>query len=154
MIRLLVLIGAALTPTVAMANDDIALSSSIYVERLASGRSENSRVILEPLKKARSGDRLIYILEYRNVGTRPVSDFVVSNPLPRAVRFDETIYGDELVSVDNGRNWGRMEDIRIPVTDGRTRAATAADVTHLKWQMPQKLASGQSGRVTFRAIVR
>jgi uncharacterized repeat protein (TIGR01451 family) len=153
MIRFIIFLSIIFAPPLALAND-IALSSRIFVEKPISDNNSGSNVILEPLEQARSGDRLIYILEYRNVGAQTVSGFVVSNPLPRAVRFDQTIHGDEMVSVDNGRNWGRLEDLRIALANGRSRSATPADVTHLKWQMPKKLARGETGKVTFRAIVR
>lgn len=153
-IRLFLASLCIMLPSAAYASDAIALSSAIFVERPQDIAGAGNRITLEPLKTARSGDRLIYVLEYRNTGTQAVSDFIVSNPLPRAVRFDETINGQEIVSIDGGRNWGRLEQLRVTRANGTSRMAEPHDVTHLRWQMPKRLAGGETGRVTFRAIVR
>jgi len=134
-----------------LAAQEIQLASNAYVERVDSARTQ---VVLEPVRTVSRGDRLIYVVEFRNAGTRPVRDFAVTNPLPPTVRFDASRAGDELVSVDGGRSWGRLADLSVREPDGTRRAANAADVTHLRWRISQPLSGGERQRRTFRAIVR
>ncbi|MEZ5708800.1 MAG: hypothetical protein R3E02_05365 [Blastomonas sp.] len=154
MLRMLIALFLLALPLEAVAADSIALTSKVYVERSGNGKSAGSHIVLEEPDTVKPGDKLIYIVEYRNQGTDEVSDFIVTNPLPRTVRFDRTVRGDEIVSVDNGRSWGRLDGLRVTLPQGGTRAAQPSDVTHLRWRMPRKLAAGESGKVTFRAIVR
>ena len=153
MMRLLIALIALLIPAEAGAQARIALNSEIFVERETGGVG-SSRVVLQPVETVTPGDRLIYILEYRNVSGRTVSEFTVTNPLPPAVRFDKTLDGDEMVSVDNGKSWGKLRELTVALPGGKRRPALPSDVTHLRWQVPQRLAHGEAGRVTFRAIVR
>lgn len=147
---LLVLIA----PVAAQASGDVHTKASIFVERIDSRANGGRRIRLEPARQVSSGERLIYIVEYRNTGKRPVQDFTVTNPLPRTVRLDETMDGSELVSIDGGRSWGQLSALRVSLGDAGWRPANPQDVTHLRWRVGNRLMQGETRRVTFRAIVR
>lgn len=149
-IALLALSGSA----AALASGDVRTRASIFVERIDPEGSGARRVRLEPARQVSPGERLIYVVEYRNTGKRPVQGFTVTNPLPRTVRLDETMDGSELVSIDGGRSWGLLSAFRVPLGDGSWRPANPDDVTHLRWQVGDRLMQGETRRVTFRAIVR
>lgn len=141
-------------PAAALASGDVRTSASIFVERTAPAANGARRVRLEPARQVSPGERLIYVVEYRNTGKRPVSGFTVTNPLPRTVRLDETMDGSELVSIDGGRSWGTLGTLRVTFSDGSWRPANPDDVTHLRWRVGDRLMQGETRRVTFRAIVR
>lgn len=143
-----------LAPAAALASGDVHTSASIFVERQSPARAGARSVRLEPARQVTSGERLIYVVEYRNTGKRPVQGFTVTNPLPRTVRLDETMDGSELVSIDGGRNWGMLSALRVTLNDGSWRPASPDDVTHLRWRVGDRLMQGETRRVTFRAIVR
>ena len=109
---------------------------------------------LEPARQVSSGERLIYVVEYRNTGNKPVQGFTVTNPLPRTVRLDETVEGSELVSIDGGRSWGTLASLKVPMGANSWRPANPEDVTHLRWRVGDRLMQGETRRMTFRAIVR
>lgn len=127
----------------AQAAPAVALDSAVYVERsdAASGRS------LEPAVQLSRGDRVVYVMRWQ----RKAGDggFVVTNPLPRTVYYQGSAEGDEDVSVDGGRNWGKLDNLRIG-----NRRATPEDVTHVRWRVAPARAAAGSGRIAYSAIVR
>lgn len=154
MLRITIALIALAGPVAALASGDVRTRSSIFVERIDPQGSGARRVRLEPARQVSPGERLIYVVEYRNVGNRPVQGFTVTNPLPRTVRLDETVDGSELVSIDGGRNWGLLSDLRVSLGQDSWRPANPDDVTHLRWRVGDRLMQGESRRMTFRAIVR
>jgi uncharacterized repeat protein (TIGR01451 family) len=154
LLRTAIALSATLTSVAAMASDDVRTKSSIFVERIDPQGTGARRVRLEPARQVSSGERLIYVVEYRNTGSKPVQGFTVTNPLPRTVRLDETVDGSELVSIDGGRSWGPLASLKVPMGANSWRPANPEDVTHLRWRVGDRLMQGETRRVTFRAIVR
>ena len=99
------------------------------------------------------GDRLIFGTDYANSGAEAVTNFVVTNPLPAAVRLAPDADPALAVSVDGGKTWGELSGLAITNADGTTRPATHADVTHVRWVL-ESIAPGATGRLTYPAIIR
>ena len=99
------------------------------------------------------GDRLIFGTDYANTGTEVVENFVVTNPLPGAVRLASDADPQLTVSVDGGQNWGTLTSLSLTNDDGTVRAATHDDVTHVRWTLAA-IAPGASGRLEYPAIIR
>jgi uncharacterized repeat protein (TIGR01451 family) len=154
LLRTAIALSAMLAPIAATASNDVRTKSSIFVERIDPQGTGARRIRLEPARQVSSGERLIYVVEYRNTGSRPVQGFTVTNPLPRTVRLDETVDGSELVSIDGGRSWGMLSALKVTFGDGSWRPANPEDVTHLRWRVGDRLMQGETRRMTFRAIVR
>lgn len=147
-------VGLLASSTMALAASPIQLSSDIFVEKqkkLADGRST---VVLEAPKTILPGDQLIFVVRYKNTGPQPASGLTVTNPIPRAIAFSGTSDGGETVSVDGGKNWGRLAQLRVATSEGRTRPALMTDVTHLQWKLNQSLAAGAAGKLIFRGVVK
>jgi uncharacterized repeat protein (TIGR01451 family) len=99
------------------------------------------------------GDRLVFGTDYANKGAEAVTNFVVTNPLPGAVRLAPDADPALELSVDGGKSWGVLASLSITNSDGTTRPATHADVTHVRWVLAS-IAPGASGRLTYPAIIR
>lgn len=149
----LLLIGA-LFPGQAFAANQIALDNSVFVERVTTDSSGKQRVMLEAPKTVVPGDRLVFVLNYRNAGARPADKFVITNPMPVAVRFTGAGESAPLVSVDGGRVWGRLADLTIAQADGSRRTAQPADVTHIRWAIQKPIPAGGAGKLLFRGVVK
>ena len=135
----------------AEAAEPVAVANQVYVEREVDGDEGRGRV-LEPASSLRRGDRLVYVVSWKAAGSR-AERFTITNPLPRAVAYQRSAHGRELVSVDGGRSWGKLEDLRV--RDGkRLRDATPEDVTHIRWHVPAQLAMMGKGQLTWSGIVR
>ena len=151
---LLFLLLAALMPGQALAANQVALDNHVFVERVSTDAQGKQRILLEEPKVVVPGDRLVFVLNYRNAGAQPADKFVITNPLPAAVRFADAGDTRPQVSVDGGKQWGLLADLSIPMTDGTRRAAQPADVTHIRWAFQNPIPVGGTGKLMFRGVVR
>jgi hypothetical protein len=142
-LRHLATILALSAPAAALATPLVALDSAVFVERIKPGAVR----LLEPARQLKRGDRLVYVVSWQRFGGD--GGFTVTNPLPRTVSYQRSAAGDEQVSVDGGKRWGKLEGLRIGA-----RIATPEDVTHLRWQVTPSEAAKGAGRITYSAIVR
>lgn len=138
----------------AMAATPIELSSDIFVEKQQKNADGTYAISLVTPGVIVPGDQLVFVVRYRNAGAQSASNFTVTNPLPKAIAFSGTSDGNELVSIDGGKNWGKLSQLRVIKADGTSRPALMTDVTHLKWNMNQPLAAGEAGKLIFRGVVK
>lgn len=150
----LVLLLAALVPGQALAANQVALDNSVFVERVITDAAGKQRVLLEEPKVVVPGDRLVFVLNYRNAGGQAADKFVITNPLPAAVRFADAGGTQPLVSVDGGRGWGALDQLTIAQADGTRRAAQPGDVTHIRWAFQKPIPAGGTGKLMFRGVVK
>lgn len=132
----------------------VALSNNVFVERISTDAQGNRKVTLEEPRVVTPGDRLVFVLNYRNASAKPAEKFVVTNPMPAAVQFAEQ--GDDAaqLSVDGGKNWGSLDALRVANADGSWRPARAEDVTHIRWAFATAIPAGGSGKLMFRGVVK
>ena len=111
-----------------------------------------------PVAKIVPGDEVIYVISWKNNGKDPARDVIVNNPVPEQVSF---IAGSSAapgaideVSVDGGKTWGKLGALTVRTDDGKTRPATAADVTVVQWKLSAPVAPGATGSVGYRAVVK
>lgn len=145
---------AALAPAQAFAANNVALDNSVFVERVTTDASGKERVLLEEPKIVVPGDKLVFVLNYRNAGSQPADKFVVTNPMPSAVRFAGAGNAATLVSVDGGKAWGALDTLTVIQPDGTRRAAQPADVTHIRWAFQKPIPAGGTGKLMFRGVVK
>jgi uncharacterized repeat protein (TIGR01451 family) len=150
MAALVALAGAS----IAAAATPLQLSSDVFVERTISRDDGTKTMVLEKPKMVTPGDNLVFVVKYKNVSAATANNFVVTNPLPPAVTFDGTSDGLEVVSIDGGKSWGILGNLRIAKENGATRAAQRSDVTHIKWNLNQPLTAGAEGKLIFRGVVK
>lgn len=141
--RLAAICAAAFFTQQAAATPVVATDSAIYVERSESGRFRS----LEPARQLARGDRVITVLRWqRQLGN---GGFTITNPMPRAIAYQESARDDEEVSVDGGRTWGHLGELRVG-----SRIATPEDVTHVRWRVPAQTAARGRGQIAYSGIVR
>ncbi len=158
MIKFLALLSTAagllLVPSAAFAANQLQLSSDVFVEKQKQRADGSVATILEEPNLVTPGDKLVFVVKYKNAGAAPAEKFVLTNPLPKAVAFNGTSDGLEVVSIDEGRTWGFLSNLRLQDTDGKSRPALMSDVTHIRWNLNQPIAAGSEGKLIFRGIVR
>jgi len=126
-----------LAASAAVAESAIDIERSVYVERAAEGVRA-----LEPATTLRKGDKVVLVVEWR---AEAPGRFTVQSAVPPALAFQRAGSEAVEVSIDGGRNWGDLGELRAG-----TRLASAEDVTHLRL----KVAGNPAGRMTYSAIVR
>lgn len=146
------LIAVALSQA-AMAASQVSIDSKVFVERSVKGSDGKLHVVRAAPKPVFPGDPLLFQLTYRNTGAKPATDFKVTNPIPPSVVFASSDPGAEY-SVDGGKSWGQLADLRVKTTGGSLRTAVPADVTAVRWVMPRAIPVGGSGTLSFHAFVK
>lgn len=154
MFRILALIATLLLPGVAIASQSVALSSEVFLETAINDGKGKVKIVLYEPKIVTPGDKLIFFLNYRNLGAAPASNFVVTNPLPGAIAFQGSNDAAAELSVDSGRNWGMLTALKMREPNGTWRSARMEDVTHVRWTMRSPIPAGGHGKLSFRGIVR
>ncbi|MFN3863589.1 MAG: hypothetical protein ACK4RT_04830 [Erythrobacter sp.] len=141
------------SPLAAQNNSPVALSSDVKAEKIITKADGTKHIELVEPGTLIPGDRLVFGTDYTNTGAEAVTNFVVTNPLPAAVRLAPDANPDLEVSVDGGKSFGALAALTVANSDGSSRPASHADVTHVRWVLAS-LAAGASGRLTYPAIIR
>ena len=152
--RFLLTLLALLLPGAALAQSQVALTSNVLVERTVTDASGTARTSLEAPGIVTPGDRLMFVLAYRNNAANPATDFVVTNPIPESVSYSGAESAGSVLSVDGGRTWGALGALSVRNADGTSRPATSGDVTHVRWRIAQPIPAGGTGELRFRGIVK
>ena len=121
---------AALTAAIPANAQDVAIDSSVYLERESGGET---RII--PATRLSRGDRVVTILTWDapRGGT-----YTVVSPVPAGLALESASQPGLEVSTDGGRSWRRLSD----------PDAVPRGTTHLRWRV------GGDGRLSYRAVVR
>ncbi len=152
--RFLLTLLAVTLPGAALAQSQVALTSDVLVERTTTDASGTARTSLEAPGIVTPGDKLVFVLSYRNNAAAPATDFVVTNPIPESVGYMGSDSAGAVLSVDGGRTWGQLAALSVRNADGTSRPATLADVTHVRWRMAQPIPAGGRGELRFRGVVK
>lgn len=136
------------------AQGPLTVTSTAMVEKKAAAADGSTRVDLVPARRVVPGDRVTFVVAYRNTGASALSDVAIVNPVPSAVAYRTAANGSPApeVSVD-GRTFGPLAALRVAGPAG-PRAATADDVTHLRWRLARPLTAGGEGRFAYTAILK
>ncbi len=153
-VQIVAAVAALAGTSIVAAATPLQLSSDVFVERTIARDDGTKTVVLEKPKMVTPGDNLVFVVRYKNVSAATANNFVVTNPLPPAVTFDGTSDGLEVVSIDGGKSWGLLGNLRVAKDNGATRAAQRSDVTHIKWNLNQPLTAGAEGKLIFRGVVK
>lgn len=127
-----------LAASAAFAGSAIEIERAVYVERAAAGGRA-----LEPATTLRKGDKVILVVEWR--ADAPARRFTVQSAVPRMLAFQRAGHDAVEVSIDGGRSWGELGELKTGA-----RLASAEDVTHVRL----KVAGAPAGRMAYSAIVR
>ena len=144
---------ALLVPATAFAADNVSLTSKVLVERVKPGADGKPVTVREEPGVVTPGDRLVFVLSYRNAGAEPATGFTLTNPIPPSVAFTGSEDASAVLSVDGGKTWGRLSALKVIEADGSSRPAVAADVTHIRWSFDRPIAPGSGGELSFRGVV-
>jgi uncharacterized repeat protein (TIGR01451 family) len=153
--RILIALFALFAPVAAAhAANDVTLSSEVFVERTKPDAQGKPIVSLEPPAVVTPGDKLVFVLSYKNAGAQPAAGFTLTNPIPASVSFTGAEGEGAVESVDGGKSWGQLATLKVTAADGTSRAATPADVTHVRWTFGPAIAVGEAGKLRFRGVVK
>ena len=155
--RLAIAIAASITLVTPLSaqgtSAPVLLTGDVKAEKIVIDADGKERIELAEPTAIIPGDRLVFGTDYASTGSEPVNNFVVTNPLPAAVRLAPDADPALIVSVDGGKAFGALTALTVTSPDGTMRPAAHADVTHVRWVLAS-IAPGTSGRLTYPAIIR
>lgn len=111
---------------------------------------------LVPANTVVPGESVFYTITFENVSKEPAENVVITNPIAETLTYvDGSAFGpgaEILFSIDGGRTFAALDELTV-VEDGEERAASADDVTHIRWRMRESLAAGAQGIARFAAVL-
>ena len=150
-----VVVAAAIHVSPALAAGPLQVESRVLTEQKTRAADGTVRVALVPARRIVPGDRVTFVLAYRNTGTQPIGNVVLDNPVPKGIAYRApaaTSAAPDL-SVD-GKTYGPLASLRVATATGTTRAATPNDVTHVRWRLERPITAGAQGQLAFDAVLR
>lgn len=144
---------AAAVPAPA-ADGPLELTSKVLTENRQRAADGTTRIALEPVRRAVPGDKVVFVLSYRNTGRQPLDNIVFNNPVPKGIAYRAAAEGSAApeVSVD-GQTFGTLAALRVKTASG-SRAAGPDDVTHVRWRLARPLTAGAQGQFAYRAVLK
>jgi hypothetical protein len=130
------------------------VTGRIMVERTVTDGSGRQHAVLEETADAAPGEHLVFQFDYRNARPTVANTFVITNPIPDQLVYAGTDSPGEQVSVDGGRTYGSLADLKVADADGMERSARPRDVTHVRWVINRAMPTGTGGQLSFRAVMR
>ena len=131
--------------SVASAQAPVEIDREVFLER-SQQRDGRTQRVLAPASTLESGDTVVLMLRWSTTNDAP---FTITSRVPRALVFRTTGGAAPDVSVDGGRTWGRLDQLRV-----NGRPATSADVTNIRWDVRDPRAVRGRGVFTYSAVVR
>jgi uncharacterized repeat protein (TIGR01451 family) len=154
----------ALTARADAPNDQIVtrVTAEVMARPAEAVAGEKPEPKLQAAERVVPGDVLIYTVQVRNVGQYSVESAEVIQPLPRHTMYvADSAVGpgvDVDYSIDGGRSFDKPENLKSPHTSSaaaaRSARATAADYTHIRWRLHNRLNPNAIAFVRFRAQVK
>ena len=136
----------------------LAIKGTAEVAVVATSPDGRESVKLTPADRVVPGDQVIYTVEIRNKTAMALPPPRVDYRIPEHLRYvEDSASGpgaDVTFSVDGGHRFDRPENLTVLGTDGRRHLATAADYTHIRWQLKNILKGHAVAFARFRAIVK
>ncbi|MFT3966650.1 MAG: hypothetical protein QM690_12295 [Sphingobium sp.] len=129
----------------------MALDGRLLVETMGRG-AEASRTVREATE-ARSGDRLIFLIRYRNRGGSTLTGYDFVSPVPRGVRILPDRADSVRISVDGGRHWSRPDSPVHIDAQGKLRPSEDLNPTHVRLRLDRAIAPGETGTVAYRGLL-
>lgn len=144
----------AIMPLRAAESGQLLLSGQVFKEVVQSDGNGAVRRALVPASQMVRGDRLVFVVRYRNAAPNPVNGYVITVPFPATVRYQDNPRQPVEVSVDGGRNWGALDRLYRLTGNGVPTPVSADRVTHVRIRLSAPVQPGASGQITYRGIVR
>jgi len=140
----------------AVAQDENTLEVVTTVQKIVTVVADDGQVSTEYVEADTvvPGERVQYTILFRNVGTQPADNVVITNPIAESLTY---VTGSALqdglqveFSIDGGQSFAAADALLVN-DDGSDRRATNNDYTHVRWVMQTALAVGDQGIASFAA---
>jgi uncharacterized repeat protein (TIGR01451 family) len=130
------------------------VTTTVQMEEITVDEAGERQTQLVPADTVVPGDVVIYTTTVENVSDEGAENIVVTSPVPEHLAYVAgSAFGPGMViefSVDGGVTYATAERLTVN-NEGESRAATAAEYTHIRFVMQGELAAGAQSIARFRA---
>lgn len=143
------LLGSAVSASALVASQSIQKETTIITE------DGTTQVVRTAADTVVPGERIVYTINYTNDKAEAVNDIVLTLTVPPEVTFVEGS-ADKAgavvsYSTDNGASFTSRQSAMVMETGGNIRAASADDITAVRWTVAGPVAAGVSDALSFSA---
>lgn len=145
--------------TIGSANTSNAIELTSIVEQEVTTLDEQGNKVVKrvPAEKVLPGKEVIYTTRFKNNGSEPAENIVISNPIPQHTVYKiESAAGQDsevMYSADGGKSFHSSNQLRVVAPNGSERIAVAKDYTDIRWTYRGQLQPGDEGVVEFRVVL-
>ena len=138
----------------AAAPGPIKLDTAVYQDVQVKGADGKVTTKRQAPKNVTPGDEVIYEMTYTSSAKSAATNVVIDNPVPPQLVFLK-VEGTPAtaVSIDGGKTFGQLADLKVKSADGTTRPAQPSDVTSVRWVIAT-IAPGGKGKIAYHAKVK
>lgn len=145
---------ALITTLMAFAAPAMALTATQTVKKEIVTVDENGveRITYEAAELVTPGERVAYSLDYVNDKAEPATDLVLTMPIPEVVSYIEGSArgeGTEITYSVDGTNFYSRDAL-----GQMAEAASAEDVTHIRYVIAGPVAPGEAGSLIFSGTLK
>jgi uncharacterized repeat protein (TIGR01451 family) len=150
----LVFLGAL----VASAKGSVEIKNESFQEKEEVAKDGTKSMKLVPAGKVVPGGEVIFVLTYKNVGKEAATNVVLTNPVPKHMTYktaevEPGVDAKAEVSVDGGKVYGDLLNLKVKDKLRKMRPALASDVTHVRWKVAGAVLPNKEGKVRLRAVL-
>ena len=157
-IAFLIMLTILLMPGILRAQQQSSVELKSRAEVEITETNEKGETVVKRVEVGKSkivpGVVLVYTTTYRNNGSKPAENIVITNPVPQHMNYiDKSAEGAGTkmdFSVDHGNTYGAPETLFVIDNQGNKQKATAADYTDIRWILLKSLPPGRGGSVSFK----
>lgn len=135
----------------------IKLQTVGFQEKVTVQKDGSTKTEIVPVGRVLPGTEVIWNVNYEIIGKQPVTDAVITDPVPaHMVYVSGSASGENAevsFSVDGGKSFDLPEKLQVPGADGKLRDALPKDYTTVRWIIKGTLKPGAKGTVTFHATL-
>jgi uncharacterized repeat protein (TIGR01451 family) len=155
------LLGAANALAADPAKPELALTLTAQKEVTVKDAEGKSKVELQEVKEAKTGDLLKYTIAYKNVGTVEARDGRVVDPVPKETAYVPGSAEGKDAAITFSLDGKTFQD--PPLLKYKVRQADGTEVeyqatpemyTHIQWKLLKPVPPGGTGSVSFKVVVR
>ena len=138
----------------------LSATQTIEKEKTVITEDGSTQIIRTTADTVVPGENIVYTLNFVNddINTPAATNLVLTMPVPKEVTYIEGSAdraGTVVVySADGGETFSPRQTAMVLSTDGNVRLASAADITHVRWTVPGPVAAGETGQLSFTAVIK
>lgn len=135
----------------------IKLQTLGFQEKVTVAKDGTKHTDIVPADHVLPGTEVIWNINYEIIGNQPVTDAVITDPVPQNMEYVVgSAVGEKAeitYSVDGGKTFNTPDQLQVRNPDGSMRTALPKEYTTVRWVLKGTLPSGAKGTVTFHAIL-